>query len=212
MMLKEPFLDMLMVVCKKFFKILVVICLILITFLAFSFIFNRYKIKPTEKEIVELKKFYKSIIHISSIKDILVLQNFTIDKIKHESIGIDEIDIIKILKVKKGFCFDRSMLMQKALIYNGIDIRPVYLYSNPFKSSTTRFDLFANKIKSHNIFEFYYEGKWYVMETNKKMARYLPLNKFLDKLEFFKNEVRYVRYLNNRNGRFLSPSWIPDIY
>jgi hypothetical protein len=90
-----------MVVCKKFFKILVVICLILITFLAFSFIFNRYKIKPTEKEIVELKKFYKSIIHISSIKDILVLQNFTIDKIKHESIGIDEIDISKILKVKK---------------------------------------------------------------------------------------------------------------
>ena len=63
-----------------------------------------------------------------------------------------------------------------------------------------------------NIFEFYYEGKWYVMETNKKMARYLPLNKFLDKQEFFKNEVRYVRYLNNRNGSFIYPSWIPDIY
>ena len=172
-------------------------------FLAFAFIFNRYKIKHTEKEIVELKKFYKSIIHISSIKDILALQNFTSDNIKHESIGIDEIDILKILKVKKGFCFDRSMVMQKALIYNGIDIRPVYLYSNPFKSSTSRLDFFATKIKSHNIFEFYYEVKWYVMETNKKMDRYLPLNKFLDKQEFFKNQVRYVRYLNNRNGRFI---------
>ena len=212
MMLKEPFLDMLMVVCKKFIKILVVICLIFITFLAFSFIFNRYKIKPTEKEIVELKKFYKSIIHISSIKDILVLQNFTIDKIKHESIGIDEIDISKILKVKKGFCFDRSMVIQKVLIYNGIDLRPVYLYSNPKMSTTGILDLLSTKIHSHNIFEFYFEGKWYVMETNKKLDRFLPLNKFLDKQDFFKNQVRYVRYLNNRNGRFIYPSWIPDIY
>ena len=31
-----------MVVCKKFIKILVVICLILITFLTFSFILNKY--------------------------------------------------------------------------------------------------------------------------------------------------------------------------
>jgi hypothetical protein len=201
-----------MVVCKKFIKILVVICLIFITFLAFSFIFNRYKIKPTEKEIVELKKFYKSIIHISSKKDILVLQNFTIDKIKHESIGIDEIDISKILKVKKGLCFNRSMILQKVLIYNGIDIRPVYLYSNPKMSTTGILDLLSTKTHSHNIFEFYYEGKWYMMETNKKMDRFLPLNKFLEKQDFFKNQVRYVRYLNNRHGRFIYPSWIPDIY
>ena len=201
-----------MVVCKKFIKILVVICLIFITFLAFSFIFNRYKIKPTEKEIVELKKFYKSIIHISSKKDILVLQNFTIDKIKHESIGIDEIDISKILKVKKGLCFNRSMILQKLLIYNGIDLRPVYLYSNPKMSTTGILDLLSTKTHSHNIFEFYYEGKWYMMETNKKMDRFLPLNKFLEKQDFFKNQVRYVRYLNNRHGRFIYPSWIPDIY
>ena len=201
-----------MVVCKKFIKILVVICLIFITFLAFSFIFNRYKIKPTEKEIVELKKFYKSIIHISSKKDILVLQNFTIDKIKHESIGIDEIDISKILKVKKGLCFNRSMILQKVLIYNGIDLRPVYLYSNPKMSTTGILDLLSTKTHSHNIFEFYYEGKWYMMETNKKMDRFLPLNKFLEKQDFFKNQVRYVRYLNNRHGRFIYPSWIPDIY
>ena len=72
-MLKEPFLDMLMVVCKKFIKILVVICLIFITFLAFSFIFNRYKIKPTEKEIVELKKFYKSIIQFMLLTQKLLI-------------------------------------------------------------------------------------------------------------------------------------------
>ena len=201
-----------MEVYKKGIKIFGVVIFLPMAFLAFSFIFNRYKIKPTEKEIVELKKFYKSIIHISSKKDIIVLQNFTIDKIKHESIGIDEIDISKILKVKKGLCFNRSMILQKVLIYNGIDLRPVYLYSNPKMSTTGILDLLSTKTHSHNIFEFYYEGKWYMMETNKKMDRFLPLNKFLEKQDFFKNQVRYVRYLNNRHGRFIYPSWIPDIY
>ena len=212
MMLKEPFLDMLMVVCKKFIKILVVICLIFISFLAFSFIFNRYKIKPTNKEIVELKKFYKSIIHIISIKDILVLQNFTIDKIKHESIGIGEIDISKILKYKKGMCFDRSMVMQKVMTYNGIDVRPVFLYSNQLKKTTSIFDLFSSKINTHNIFEYKWNDKWYVMETNQYMKKQITLDEFLAQQNFFKTEPRFVRYLNNRNGRFIQPSWIPDIY
>lgn len=211
-MLKEPFLDMLMVVCKKFIKILVVICLIFISFLAFSFIFNRYKIKPTNKEIVELKKFYKSIIHIISIKDILVLQNFTIDKIKHESIGIGEIDISKILKYKKGMCFDRSMVMQKVMTYNGIDVRPVFLYSNQLKKTTSIFDLFSSKINTHNIFEYKWNDKWYVMETNQYMKKQITLDEFLAQQNFFKTEPRFVRYLNNRNGRFIQPSWIPDIY
>jgi hypothetical protein len=104
------------------------------------------------------------------------------------------------------------MVIQKVLIYNGIDIRPVYLYSNPKMSTTGILDLLSTKTHSHNIFEFYYEGKWYMMETNKKMDRFLPLNKFLEKQDFFKNQVRYVRYLNNRHGRFIYPSWIPDIY
>ena len=209
-MLKEPFLDMLMVVCKKFIKISVVICLIFISFLAFSFIFNRYKIKPTNKEIVELKKFYKSIIHISSIKDILVLQNFTIDKIKHESIGIGEVAISKILKYKKGMCFDKSMVMQKVMTYNGIDVRPVY--SNQLKKTTSIFDLFSSKINSHNIFEYKWNDKWYVMETNQLMKKQITLGEFLAQQNIFKTEPRFVRYLNNRNGRFIQPSWIPDIY
>lgn len=211
-MLKEPFLDMLMVVCKKFIKILVVICLILITFLAFSFIFNSYKIKPTEKEIVELKKFYKSIIHISSKKDILVLQNFTINKIKHESIGIDEIDVIKILKVKKGFCFDRSLILQKVMLLNGIEIRPVFLYSNPLQTKTNVLDFFSSKVKTHNIFEFYWQDKWYIMKTNHNMYHLISLTEYLANQNLYKTAPRYIRYLNNRNGRFLSPSWIPDIY
>ena len=56
-MLKEPFLDMLMVVCKKFIAILVVICLILITFLAFSFIFKTFKFKMFKSNQLFLNNF-----------------------------------------------------------------------------------------------------------------------------------------------------------
>ena len=159
-----------------------------------------------------MKKFYKSFIDIHHQKDIIVLQNLTIKNIKHEQNGIDEIEIINTLQSKKGLCFNRSMVMQKALIMNGIDVRPVFLYSNPFNTSTDILDFFSSKIYTHNIFEYCWNGKWYVMETNNKMLKPLSLNEFLIKQKIFKIQPRYFRYLNNRNGRFINPKWIPDIY
>ena len=201
-----------MAVYKKILKGTLAFFFLLLIFLVFSFLFNKYQVEPTEKEIVELKKFYKTFITIKHNKDIIVLQNYTIDNISHNSNGIDEIEIIKILKTKKGLCFNRSMVMQKALIMNGIDVRPVFLFSNPFNTSTDIIDFFSSKIYTHNIFEYYWNGKWYTMETNNKMLKPLTLNQFLTKQKIFKIQPRYIRYLNNRNGRFIYPSWIPDIY
>ncbi len=201
-----------MAVYKKILKGTLAFFFLLLTFLVFSFLFNKYQVEPTEKEIVELKKFYKTFITIKHNKDIIVLQNYTIDNISHNSNGIDEIEIINILKTKKGLCFNRSMVMQKALIMNGIDVRPVFLFSNPFNTSTDIFDFFSSKIYTHNIFEYCWNGKWYTMETNNKMLKPLTLNQFLTKQKIFKIQPRYIRYLNNRNGRFIYPSWIPDIY
>jgi hypothetical protein len=201
-----------MVVYKNILKATLVLSFLLIVFLVFSFLYNKYQVKPTEKEIVELNKFYKSLIDVNDQKDILVLQNHTINNIMHEPNGINEINIIKTLQSKKGLCFNRSMVMQKALIYNNINVRPVFLYSNPFNASTDILDFFSTKIYTHNIFEYCWKGKWYVMETNNKMFKPLTLNAFLIKQKIFKIQPRYLRYLNNRNGRFISPSWIPDIY
>ena len=167
---------------------------------------------PTKAEAIQLRLFYKSLIEIKSTKDIVALQNYTINHIAHHSNGIGEINTIQILETKKGFCFHRSMVLQKALLLNGISIRPVFLYSNPYASSTGILDFFSNKIYTHNIFEFYWQDNWYVMETNQKMHRILTLNEFLIKQKIFKVQPRYLRYLNNRNGRFISPSMIPDIY
>jgi hypothetical protein len=174
--------------------------------------YNRNKVMPNKAEAIQLRLFYKSLLEIKNIKDIVILQNYTINHIAHHPNGVDEINIIQILKTKKGFCFHRSLVLQKALLMNGIRIRPVFLYSNPYASSTEILDFFSNKIHTHNIFEFYWQGNWYVMETNKKMHRILTLSKFLSTQKIFKNQPRYIRFLNNRNGRFIFPFFVPDIY
>ena len=201
-----------MEVYKNFLKYFITFCFLFILFLVFSFCFNKIQIKANPKEIIELKHFYKSKIDIKNINDIIFLQNYTIENISHNSNGIDKIDIVQILKTKKGLCFHRSLIMQKVMLFNGIEVRPVFLYSNPFNASTDILDFFSSKIYTHNIFEFYWIGKWYVMETNQKMKQIKSLDEFLEKQNFFKTEPRYIKYLNNRNGRFIKPSWIPDIY
>jgi hypothetical protein len=201
-----------MVVYKYIIKPIWILVFLVLTFLVFSFLFNQYQVKPTENEIIELKKIYKSKINIKNTDNIILLQNYTIDNISHNSNGINEIDIINILKTKKGLCFHRSLIMQKVMLLNGIKIRPIFLFSTPFQKSTSIFDFFSTKVYTHNIFEYYWNGKWYVMETNNKMLKPLSLNEFLSKQKIFRIQPRFVRYLNNRNGRFIKPSWIPDIY
>jgi hypothetical protein len=199
-------------VYKHIIKPTLILVFLLLTFLVFSFLFNKYQVKPAENEIIELKNFYKSKINIKNTDNIILLQNYTIDNISHNSNGINEIDIINILKTKKGLCFHRSLIMQKVMLLNGIKIRPIFLFSNPFQKSTSIVDFFSTKVYTHNIFEYYWNGKWYVMETNNKMLKPLSLNEFLSKQKIFRIQPRFVRYLNNRNGRFIKPSWIPDIY
>ena len=66
-----------MEVYKKRIKIFGVVIFLPVAFLAFSFIFNKYQVEPTEQETIELKRFYKSAINIKTTEDIIYLQNFT---------------------------------------------------------------------------------------------------------------------------------------
>ena len=147
-----------MVFYKKIVRLLIGIFLFFILLLFGVISYNKYRIIPTKNEITELKSFYKSLITIKNSKDIIALQNFTIDHIAHEPNGIGEIDLIYILKTQKGFCFHRSIILQKVLLLNGISIRPVFLYSNPLSTSTGVLDFFSKKIQTHNVFEFFWQG------------------------------------------------------
>lgn len=203
-------------VCKPIWqwpmKLTLILFNFLLAFLVFTCLFNIYQVKPSEIEIIALKKFYGDKINIENLDDILLLQNYTIDNISHYSSGVNEINVVKTLKTKKGYCFHRSLIMQKVMLYNGIEVRPVFLFSNPFQKSTSIYDFFSAKVYTHSIFQFNWEGTWYTMETNNRISKPLCLNQYLTEQKIFKVKPKYILYLNNRNGKFIYPSWIPDIY
>lgn len=167
---------------------------------------NRIKIYPTNKEIIGLQLFYNQ--ELKSEQDIIKFQNYVIDNIKHEQLKEENIDVLKIIKLKKGLCFDRSLLMQKYFILNHFSIRPIYAF---FGKNTSPFDFLSPKINSHSLFEIKYNNKWFLIRTNTKMTKLETIDQYLNS-GYLPRHTRYIRYLNNRNGRFISPFFIPDIY
>ncbi len=97
-------------------------------------------------------------------------------------------------------------------MFNNIKIRPVYLYFFNNKKYPRWYDIFSKKINSHNLFEFKWNGKWYVMRTNTKLEKFVSLDQYINNSDFVPSNAKYIRFLNNRNVRIITPFWIPDIY
>lgn len=147
---------------------------------------------------------------VRSEEDIIRVQNKVVSEISQNNIGIGQLDIAKTFRLKKGQCFDRSLLLQKYFILNSFKVRPVYLFWGA--NDTSILDFFKRHVNSHNVFEIYYDSQWYLIRTNHKMNRLENLNHYLNSGAVVPLHTRYIRYLNNRNGKFLYPSFLPDIY
>jgi hypothetical protein len=173
--------------------------------------FNYNQLKVSSKEIAELNKCFESIIINDSV-DLIKIQNNVVDKIKHGFVSTDHINIINNLHLKRGQCFERSIILQKILIFNRIKIRPVYVYFRSGQNNTRFTDIISAKLNSHSIFEFNYNGNWYVMKTNTKMSSFYTLDEYINKGVYVPVHAKFIRHLSNRNGRFIYPSFIPDIY
>ena len=106
--------------------ILFSICLTIAT-LIFVVRFNRDQVKPNSYEIAEFEKLFGNL-SIKDSLDLIYIQNKVIDLIEHQQVSVDKIDVVNNLRLKKGQCFERSLILQKILIYNGFKIRPLYLY------------------------------------------------------------------------------------
>ncbi len=192
---------------KNFF-----ISTIIFIVLFFSIVFwNRSQIKPTKQEITLLKEQLGDI-NIRSEKDIFHISQQVISKISHKENLDFPLSVINTLKKKSGFCYDRSLLMQKVFIYNNIPIRPVYIYYSTNGTDVSIFNLFDKNLYSHNIFEYKLNGKWYMMKTNYVLTKSITLSEYLDQGTSVPKNSKYIRYLNNRSGQFIYPSFIPDIY
>jgi hypothetical protein len=96
--------------------------------------FNENQIKPNNKEIIELNKVFGNLILNDSL-DFIRIQNKVVDEIKHELVSIDQINIVNNLRLKRGQCFERSIILQKILILNKIKIRPVYIFFSSGKKN-----------------------------------------------------------------------------
>ena len=168
-------------------------------------------IYPTDKEIILLKSFVGNI-NIKSDLEILKMQNFIIEHIKHAEFSKNEIIVENIIKKRIGFCYDRSLLMQKILLLNGFEIRPIYLYSNAQHNSTSCLDFFKKETFSHSVFEVYLHNSWILIRTNSKQTKLTSLDTYLKEKSRYPNEYKYVKYLSDRNGRFIYPNFIPDLY
>lgn len=192
---------------KKIIYAVPVLSLILL--FGITIFINRNQVYPTSYEEKELNAFFE-FKEIHSSKDILFIQNKIIIEIKHEFVSSKQLSTERTLKFKKGFCYDRSLVLQKYFLMKGYKVRPVYLYWQ--ENNTQLFAFFKKNVSSHNIFELYFEGNWYVIRTNTKMNKLETLNEYLNSGSPVPTHTRYIRYLNNRNGDFLYPSYLPDIY
>ena len=174
-------------------------------------LYNYNEIFPTEQEVKCLTYSFKNILVKDSI-GIIYLQNRIIDEIRHSKITNGRINIINNLKYKRGECYDRSMILQKLCIINYIQIRPIYVYYRSDGTKVNWYDFFDKTISSHSIFEFCYKGNWYVMRTNSKMKKMETIYEFLNSQNGVLKNAFYIRNLSNRNGRFIFPGYVPDIY
>ncbi len=191
------------------FKLLIIVTLPFIAYYSIK-TWNISQIEPSAHEIELLKKNLGEI-KISNAADLLHLQNKLVGKIRQEQISDRYISLDSIFKYKKGFCYDRSLILQKLCIYNGYQIRPVFLYFRTDSTHASIFDLIKKGIPTHNIFEVKMYGKWYMVQTNKKQEKMKTLEEYLSSGISVPKNTRYIKHLNNRNGHFVAPNFIPDI-
>ncbi len=177
-------------------------------------IYNLGKLYPTSEEIIQLKQRLGNI-SIKNEADLIKIQNKTFDQIAFMASGRNEysnVELDFLFKSRKAVCYERSILLQKIMLYNNLDVVPIFLYFDPTDPlATSIFDFFRKNIHSHNVFEVEINNKKVLVRTNSRIKRIQTLEQYLGNGPMPKG-TKYIRHLNNRNGYFISPSLIPDIY
>jgi hypothetical protein len=101
--------------------------LIIFITILFLHLFNLYLIYPTENEVKKLESKFGNL-KFKNINNLYNIQHKVIDSIKHGSIENSNNIITNNLKSNNGLCYDRSLILQKILLYNSIKIRPIFLF------------------------------------------------------------------------------------
>ena len=138
---------------------------------------NNLYVYPNDHEKTLLNNYFKYS-KISTKEEILKFQNKVIEDFRHEYINNKKaISIDSIIFYKKGYCYDRSLLMQKYFLSKNFRVRPIYIYRNV--SNNRIIDFLKYNLNSHNLFEVYFNNSWYVIRTNSKMTKLETLDEYL---------------------------------
>ncbi len=190
---------------------LLAISILLILIAAIDF-YNQYEVYPNADERKAILSMFPRANNIRTKEEIILIQNQVIDSIPHAEASMYPLNIIEDLKKRKGLCYNRSLLLQKILLMNGFQVRPIYLYFSGNKE-TQLLEIFNSKVESHSIFEVKIGESWYVIRTNSRIKEFENISEYLNSTRSaVPKHTRYIRYLSNRNCRFISPGWLPDIY
>jgi len=197
----------------SFMKSKLIKYILLIALLIFLIIKFDNNISPTPSELYFLERTIGSL-RIESKQDLIFIQNRVIEVIAQAPHDVTyPLDIISALRAKKGLCYERSLILQKIMISNGIKIRPVYVFYTLGSNETRYLDLLISKTDSHAIFEFEWDGVWYVCQTTTLMQKFIKIEAYLNsETSIVPRHSKYIRHINNLNSKFLGHWFIPDIY
>ena len=210
---------------KEANKILLVSPPILVAFLiCLTILFNQNAVSPDDEDVVLLKSFFGSQFVIRELEDIFEAQNLALKKMPHawkkeanhgwRRWEIEDLSLELIVGQTLGNCYEMSFLLQKLLLANGLKVRPIYIFFG--KGNTHLIDFLRPGILSHNVFETKINGTWVVVETKVAMT-----NKTLSSLDNYRDSAgygivpshaKYIRHVFSRNGIFIAPWYLPDIY
>ena len=132
----------------------------------------------------------------NEIAFVTALQNNVLQEIAHKEIPLEYFgDLHFYFTEKKGYCYDRAVLLEKFLKYNGFSFRHLYLYFGEENQTPAFSSLFKKGLASHALLEVKTKKGWMVIGTN---ANWIGLS---DKEEVL--DVAQLRKRINQNNLVL---------
>jgi len=103
----------------------------------------------------------------SELNFISTVQDSVIAEIKHEEINHKFFgDVSFYYKNRKGYCYDRSVLMEKFFAYYHFPFRHAYVYFGDHNSAPGVFNIFKKNLPSHALTEVKTSKGWMVLGSN----------------------------------------------
>jgi hypothetical protein len=103
----------------------------------------------------------------NEVEFIAATQKAVLSSIKHEEVDRGAFgDLSFYYKNRKGFCYDRAVLMEKFFSYYGFPFRHVYLYFGEKGKEPGLVNLFKKSNPSHALLEVKTKNGWMAVGTN----------------------------------------------